>query len=515
MTSLPGRFLYYFFPIALLITLIVVEWLRILHLNDSIFSYTLDDPYIHLSLAKQISMGGYGFNQGEISSPSSSILWPFLLVPFSHLSFFEFIPLILNSLLSIFILIVFISCCLAVNPQRMRVQWGHLLIFCLLVPALNLLGLIFSGMEHGLQMLFSLLVVSGLILESRTKQFTLWLAVIIIAGPLVRYENLSLSVPALFFLFYRGHRKKVIYTALIMLILLGLFSLFLLHLGQPPLPSSILNKVDFGLYHSFIEGCIDQFNTNLTQRQGFLFLILLIAGTSVISFSKLTLIKKQLLTVLTVSLLLHLFLGKFNWFHRYELYLYAAILLFVCYLYFDSYQESKHALSWYYLLLLGFIVGSYPYFTVLYNLPLAAHNIYQQQYQMRKFVLNWVKSPVAVNDIGWVAFNNPSYVLDLWGLGNFQVYKMRTSEKNCIWMEKLAKEHQIKLAMIYKNWFHPTPANWIPLGCLSFDGPRVSAANTVVYFYATNASYAPALKVQLLEFSKTLPKGEHFNFHCH
>ena len=46
---------------------------------DGHLVYTLDDPYIHLAVAESILEGGYGINTGEYASPSSSILWPFLL----------------------------------------------------------------------------------------------------------------------------------------------------------------------------------------------------------------------------------------------------------------------------------------------------------------------------------------------------------------------------------------------------------------------------------------------------
>ncbi|WED44463.1 hypothetical protein [Legionella cardiaca] len=514
MTSFPGRIHYYLFPCLFLISLVVIEWLEILHLNNGVFSYTLDDPYIHLSLAKHIANGEYGFNHSEVSSPSSSVLWPFLLSLFSHLSFYEFMPLFLNSLFSLLILSVFILLCLSVDPKNSQIQWKHVFLFCILIPAINLVGLIFSGMEHSLQMLFSVLLISGLIRESRTQYFPRWLAVVIVIGPLIRYENLSLLLPALFFLFYRGHRKEVIYTSIGLLVLLSLFSIFLLYLGQPILPASILNKIGFAQYPSFREELFEQFNLNLTQRQGLIFLILLFIFTVVISFSKLTLIKKQLLSVVSISLLLHLFLGKFNWFHRYELYLYAAILLLIFYLYFDSYYQSKTPNTWYVLLLIGTFLAGYPYFTVLITLPQATNNVYLQQYQMRKFVINWVKSPVAVNDIGWVSFNNPYYVLDLWGLGSYDIYKKRSAHKNTLWMDKTIKKSHVKLVMLYKEWFYTVPSNWVSLGCLSFVGPRVSVADKTVNFYATDEKYVPELKQQLEFFKKELPAGDIFNPDC-
>lgn len=46
---------------------------------DVRFVFTLDDAYIHLAVADQVLSGGYGVNAGEFSSPSSSILWPYVL----------------------------------------------------------------------------------------------------------------------------------------------------------------------------------------------------------------------------------------------------------------------------------------------------------------------------------------------------------------------------------------------------------------------------------------------------
>ncbi|MHC2245266.1 hypothetical protein [Bradyrhizobium elkanii] len=48
-------------------------------LCDGRLIFTLDDPYIHLAVADHIRSGGYGVNASEVSSPSSSIIWPYLL----------------------------------------------------------------------------------------------------------------------------------------------------------------------------------------------------------------------------------------------------------------------------------------------------------------------------------------------------------------------------------------------------------------------------------------------------
>ncbi len=84
--------------------LIVVgfEFALILWTTQGNFTYTLDDPYIHLALAENLArFGHYGLNVEEYSSPSSSILWPFLLVPLLAIGLGASGPLILNVLFAV------------------------------------------------------------------------------------------------------------------------------------------------------------------------------------------------------------------------------------------------------------------------------------------------------------------------------------------------------------------------------------------------------------------------------
>ena len=83
-------------PLCFVFLVLGIQIAVILIRNDGIFSYILDDAYIHMALAEQIANGHYGINAGEYASPSSSILWPFLLAPFAHTSFFEWVPLLIH-----------------------------------------------------------------------------------------------------------------------------------------------------------------------------------------------------------------------------------------------------------------------------------------------------------------------------------------------------------------------------------------------------------------------------------
>ena len=76
-----------FVPLIIFTAIVFAEIITILLLNSGLMVYNIDDAYIHLALAENIIRGHYGVNLGEFSSPSSSILWPFILAPFSRLGF--------------------------------------------------------------------------------------------------------------------------------------------------------------------------------------------------------------------------------------------------------------------------------------------------------------------------------------------------------------------------------------------------------------------------------------------
>jgi hypothetical protein len=168
----------------------------ILWLNQGRFLYTMDDAYIHLALAENLAQGHYGVNPGELSAPASSILWPLLLVPAAWTGVEEAIPLLLNIAASGVTLALYwtvVEQALAEIPAERRMR-ATALIVTLLIPATNLVGLAFMGMEHSLQLLLATAVVAGLVVERETHRVSWWLALAVVAGPLVRYEALALSL---------------------------------------------------------------------------------------------------------------------------------------------------------------------------------------------------------------------------------------------------------------------------------------------------------------------------------
>jgi len=72
-------------------------------------------------------------------------------------------------------------------------------------------------------------------------------------------------------------------------------------------------------------------------------------------------------------------------------------------------------------------------------------------------------------------------------------------------MDDLAREHGVRLAMIYSKWFPELPKRWVPLADLTFHKKPITAAGPTVTFYALDDS-ARARALPLLErFGASLP----------
>jgi hypothetical protein len=131
------------------------------------FIYTLDDPYIHLALAKGIHGFHYGINASEYSAPSSSVLWPFLMAPFASMKGFWLAPLIVNLACLVGTILVLQRLLLS----RFRAGWLSSWVLASFVAfCLNIYGLVFTGMEHSLQFLL-VAVIAASLAERRIVEF--------------------------------------------------------------------------------------------------------------------------------------------------------------------------------------------------------------------------------------------------------------------------------------------------------------------------------------------------------
>ena len=501
-------------PLGFLAAACVAMTIAVLVRTGGVFGYTLDDPYIHLALAEEIARGHYGVNPNSFSAPSSSVLWPFLLAPWARLSAAVYVPLLYNILAAGLTVLVYRRVMvLVIGPGasvRHRTVIGISVVGLLVMT--NVVGLIFTGMEHSLQVLLVALVVLGLWRGNEANAAPWWLFAALVLGPLVRYENLALTTPAFVYLFVRGYRRPVIVGVALVGAALGAFSAFLVVQGGGFLPSSVLAKstLDNG-----ISAVVGSFVDNMRIAQG----RMLMVGIGGFVFAALSghreKVERELALVFLTTAALQLFAGRFGWQSRYEVYAYTVVLLGLVLLYRAPVGHFlRREKIWKSAILCGAlaVVVGVAFIKDTYVQPLAAQNIYEQQYQLHRFAAEYYPHPIAVNDLGWTTFRNDNFVLDLTGIGQYEVFDLKTAHPESDWISPLADAHGVGLLLVYRHWMPPLSETWELLGVLRRDGRLVGAGHNEVHIFARDDAAAGLARPALRAWAESLPAGVRFEW---
>jgi hypothetical protein len=491
----------------LYLAVVVVLLVAILLRDGGVFTYTLDDPYIHLALAQSVAHGHYGINPVEASSPSSSILWPFFLVPFAGRAWGIYLPLGLNALF----------CAAAawligrIVDGWQRGPWlARFAVATALMLVANLAGLTFVGMEHGLQVLLAIACAAGMAEAFAGRRIPTWCLAAAALGPMVRYENFALVAAVAIAMYGQrqaGQERGRVALRLVGASLVGpaLFSLFLISRGLPWLPTSVLVK---GRVYEFAGGGAIgairsmYWDVNVgTMREPAWWGQLAVAGVLAwLAIREKQRARRFVLGGALLAAALQLAVGRVNWFHRYEVYAMIFTVLVASTALVETVQLRLRYLA------IGLLVVAWPYEQALWQTPAAASNVYQQQYQMHRFEADYYRGTVAVNDLGSVSYRRPAgvYVLDLWGLASPEA--SRQAHKDADWLDTITQAHGAGLAMIYPDWFEEgAPDDWKPLATMCITGERVSVARPCMVFYSTGVGDEAALAAEVAAFARTLP----------
>ncbi|WP_376871711.1 hypothetical protein [Albirhodobacter sp. R86504] len=486
------------------------------------FEYPLDDPYIHLAMAKGIARGTYGVNAGEVASAASSILYPVLLLPLVGSKVQIFAPMIVNAL--------------AVTGAG--ALWGGILAaagyrgtLALALAgvgplALNMHGVAFSGLEHELHVGASLLMLLGIDRLVRRGRVAWWFAAAIVAAPLLRLEGLALSGLSLCVLaIYRRFGWALSLCAAVAATLGG-FMAYLASLGLPPLPGSVIAKLSQvsapqgGGVDAFLTRLAEGFTTNL-WHQGGLILGALVVLTILIPIFAPRMREGGRMVILRVAGgagLAHLALGQVGWMDRYEHYaivtLVSALLLSMAGL------SGRDHLRMAGVIAIAFVLSISAYQPKLIkDYVWGPWVLHVQHAQMARFA-RLVEAPVAVNDLGRVTLDNPNYVLDIMGLGNAEALAQRQARpaNDVTWLEPLLKSHDVQVAMVYDNWFggEMKSTGWTRIGTLAqrpslrHPEPILGPAGSIeVAFYAP-PDVAERMTALAVDWAKDLPEGAQF-----
>lgn len=346
-------------------------------------------------------------------------------------------------------------------------------------------------MENSLQV--ALVVVIGISLVRGRIGWPFWLAVIVL--PLIRYEGLAISLPALAWLVLSpGQRMSAILAGATIAVAVGGFSLFLFGHDVGWLPSSVLakNGLSFMLDLRNSTAILDN-----VENQSFFVAVALFAALLYVLEGRIA----ECLLLVVVPTLLHLMFGRYGWFGRYHIYFATWILIVFLAPYARSHLSSLMPLN---LVIVGwFAWASFDPAIATLTTASGSRNIADQQKQMATIVRDYLDEPVAVNDLGFVSYYSKRYVLDLGGLASFEALRLRADPASDVWIRRLMDRQQVEHAMVYDSWFERRPANWIRVATLSLPKPWVSVGGDQVAFYSTSPQAAARLRKALAEYRKS------------
>ena len=503
--------------------------------------YCLDDTYIHLAVAKNLLVNhSFGVTPHVFAAVCSSVIWPFLVsILMAIFGVSSTIPLVMNVVLSIAVLFVCQRCYTSLQPHAPL--WMQVFLQLSIVFSTSLIMLTFGGMEHVCQVLLDLmfLYVAARVLDDRAAKLLPALCVLGAFATATRYEGLFIVfITCLLLLFQRRVLASVAagLASLVPVAGMGLYS----HMhGSHFLPNSLIIKADPAyagirpVIFTSGQGILSKYS--LQQGLGELFLVAL--GLLVLSFALRELLSRRtryLLGIFVATCLLQSQFSRLGWVYRYEAYL-IALGLFVLFnaaaeLYVGYHSFPLARRKWVelcagiLLITSAFLVRRER--TNIYEIPGGAQAIYEQQYQMARFLTSYYPgAPIAANDIGAITFLGDHDLVDLAGLASVEVADLKTKgEFTTDNIRRIVREHRTRMVVAYPHWYQGAsalPSEWIPVGNWTLAPEHMGfVAGRQVTFYAVRPEEVGYLASSLRAFSSQLPvdvaqsglyrEGDHF-----
>lgn len=485
--------------------------------QNGMFSYPLDDSYIHMAIAKNIAKHGvWGITKYGFTSASSSILYS-LILSFFFLIFGVniWIPLIINWIAAVGILYFIVKW-----ASHYLSAWSVLvfsIIFILLTP---LPVIVIMGMEHTLHILFSLifLYITFRKIEGDEIPNGLYfiIAVLVVS---IRYEGVFLvGITAFVWAFLQ--KRPALFAVLIagIIIPIAFFGIYSVSHGGFFLPNSLLIKGP-DASHS-----ISQFIGSIMKRiynTGLIYALLFIPCIYffLVPMDKSKPLRKYpvhlLFIIISCTCLAHFLLARLGKPYRYGAYLIAMELMFIPVVWKQVFTYIKR-LPLFSAIAISFL-AVFSLLPVLFrsgatmNNNISMKNIRDQQVAMALFLHEYFpQTTVALNDIGAVAFyNDDIHIFDLVGLANIDILKYH-KKSDTTFLKRYTEKDHVKMALVYPDWIewlgYKMPDNWELLGKWYLTNNYI-AGNPDLGIFALDPSVKDTLMNALKAYSPHLPLG--------
>ncbi len=442
------------------------------------WAFPLDDSYIHAALARTLAQSGtWGIREGLFASASSSPAFTALLA-----GLFALVTPTLWLLLAVNIAagVAVLALSARLAPERQVLTLAAVLV---LGPLPYLAGL---GMEHVLHaaLVLGIVVLADDMPVGRKRALLLGLCG---TAPLVRYESLFV-VAALAAVFWTEQQRGLA-TAIAGAgaSLVGCFGLWSVALGGFAVPNSLLMK------SGLVDGFADQLRRNIGE--GAPVLVLAISALALAPTPR----DQRRAVLFAACAALQVGLAGIGWLYRYEGWLVIWGLVLVV----PLLLSGTGNLSWRACLLVAALGPcSWRAWQAWACFAPASLAVHAGDGALSRMVgSNFPSSPIAVHDIGILAWNTSAPILDLAGLASTEVTHLHVEhDLGGDSLDKLVRAQGVQIAWADEHWLpSDLPASFIEVGTVRFPVPGGSVATTHVW--VTRPELGDSVGRALLELS--------------
>ncbi|QYG92656.1 hypothetical protein HC251_09560 [Iamia sp. SCSIO 61187] len=504
-----------------------VVLLACLRVSDGRLVYVLDDPAIHLAIARNVAEHGtWGVVPGHFESASSSPVWTavlaigVLVLPAGE----EALAFVLNVVAGFAVLGLVARHQTALHPSA-RHPLDVLATVVIAVVVLFLPAAAMVGMEHVLHLALLLVAVPLLLRPgpAATRGRAALPYALIVVATLTRLETAfvaagvgaALVLDALPWgraapLPWRPVARRVVGLGLASGVPLLAYGLVNKAMGQDLLPSSVAAKSEsINGADRFPEPreVMDRLTLDplLTVLVGACIVLAILGWRARTRWATLG-------TAVAVTAALHVTLAQVGWYDRYQIYLIGLALVALAWAARDipaSLRASRpHLVP---LLVLVLLLTTTTKVALTVEAPRGVADTYEQRYQAARFLDRYYDGePVATGELGYISLFHEGPLTDFYGLGDHEVLvarrEIRDAEARKAFWAELVQRRGVAVAAIYPtNLLGEVPDSWILVGTWLLPRDPFTAYDRSFQFWATRPEEVERLHAHLEDYAPELP----------
>ena len=519
--------------VAVLVALVAVT----LVLTGGVLTYPLDDPAIHLAVARRLAFDGtWGVVAGEYQAASSSPVWTVLLAPTQIVArgaAGETVPLVINLVAGLSVVRLLRPDLAQLRPSLRR-PLDAVAVAGLVLGPLYLPGLAMLGMEHVLHM--AAVLATALAVEARWASVGCrpppWLArapgwtpfALMALATGVRFESVVL-LPAFVLAFgasarwsdgsvapgaaagWRSRAGALAGLALSSAGAIAVTAAVNLAYGQRALPNSVVLKSlgDRGDTRRSIGAMAERLTSDpLLVAFALVAVIALVLAVRFRGGTPAAAVFPAVVTLAAITA--HVWFGAVDPILRYQAYLYGlgtwALLRAV------PLVRRALARRWRQVpaaaLVLAVLPAALPAIAVTADHPDDAAVTWEQRYQVARFLHEGYRDePIAIGELGYIALYHDGPLTDVYGLADHEVLEARMDDRvDAAFWDGLQRRRGFEVLVTYSFALDgEEPDGWFPVA--EWRSPDAYYEST--WFWATEPGAVRPLMARLREYERRLP----------